>query len=212
MTRQSPQQPRIDVKTKLELNNLDREFRARRNQVFHNHLARTIRLASPLLIDACTKDELDEAVWRMKPETNWPDGGEPRATVRGWSAKSRRYDRQRMVALNRLTGESFAALDQLALRMTQNTMHMIFRIGSISIVTSGRGGCLSIPRLVDDGHLSELEGATLDRAIALPIITDRPYVILSVVQAPADHSTLIQFEAAPVEWWVPWGRPWEVLF
>lgn len=212
MTGRSPQRPRIDVKTKLELNDLDREFRARRKQVFHNHLARTIRLASPLLINACTKDELDEAVWRLKPGTNWPDGSEPRATVRGWSAKSRRHDRGQVAALNHLTGESVSGLDQLAFRMTPNTMHMMFRIGSISIVTSGRGGYLSIPRLLDDGHLPELVGARLDCAVALPIVTDRDYVILSVVPAPTDCSILIQFEAAPVEWWVPWGRPWEVLF
>jgi hypothetical protein len=212
MKRRHMHREMLDPITKSELGELERDIRKRRKRVFQNHLARTIRLASPLLLDACTKDELDEVVWRMEPGDSWPNRRGQRATIRGWSARSRRHDRGHMVAMNRLTGEGFAVLDLLTLRIGRNAMHMAFRIGTISIATFGRGGCLTMPRPLDDGPLPELVGAPLDSVVALPIVTDRPYGIVSVLPVPMERSVLIQFDAAPTEWSVPWARPWDVPF
>lgn len=203
---------RIDGPTLVELKALDVEVCARRTQIFRNHLARTIRLASPLLVEACNPKELDDAVWRAKPSSDWPNGHEQRVTMRGWSAASRRHNRRRTHAFNELTGESFEILDKLAVRIGRSSVHMSLSMGSISIVTSDRGGYLLLPGVIEAEHRLELIGATLDRLVELPITARRPYSIMAIVPSPEAGTTLIKFGAAPVEWWVPWARPWEVPF
>ena len=198
--------------TRLELATLALEVRARRVQIYRNHLARSIRLASPLLIDACTSQELDEAAWRVKPSRHWPQGPDGRIAVRGWSAVSRRDDRKRVSAVNRMTGERFEVLEKLVLRMGSNTAHMMLSVGSLSIVTRLRGGILSLPGVLADAERADLVGATLDRAVEHPILVGRPYPIVEVPRPRSARMTLIRFEAAPVEWRVPWARPWEVPY
>ena len=202
----------IDESTRLELATLALEVGARRVQIYRSHLARSIRLASPLLIDACTSQELDEATWRVKPSADWPHGPDGRIAVRGWSASGRRHDRQRVRAVNRMTGERFEMMDKLVLRMGANTAHMVLSIGSLAIITRRRGGILSLPRVLGDAERVALVGAMLDRAVEHPILVGRPYPIVEVAPPRSARMTLIRFEAAPAEWRVPWARPWEVPF
>lgn len=212
MTERRGPQARIDAPTLAELKALDVEIYARRTQIFRNHLARTIRLASPLLVDACEPKELDDAAWRAKPGWDWPNGREQRVMVRGWSTASRHRFRKRTQAFNELTGETFEVLDQLALRIGRSSVHMSLSIGSVCIMTSNRGGFLMLPGLIETEHRQGLIGATLDRLIRIPITAQRPYSIISIAPSPKAGTTLVRFEAAPVEWWVPWARPWDVPF
>ena len=198
--------------TRRELAALNIEFRARQLQVFRSHLARSIRLASPLLLDACTPQELDEAVWRVKPNERWPLGADARVMVRGWSVKSRRYDRERVIAVNRVTGERFEVMDHLVVRIGINAAHMMLRVGELSIVTRERGGVLSLPRGLGSAERAACIGATLDTTVEHPILTGQPYSIIKATSPPGTAMTLLKFVAPPVEWRVPWARPWEVPF
>lgn len=212
MTGDVGRRPFMHESTRRELAALNIEFRARQLQVFRSHLARSIRLASPLLVDACTPQELDEAIWRVKPYEHWPHGPDARVTLRGWSATSRRYDRERVAAVNRVTGERFEVMDQLVVRIGRNAAHMMFRIGELSIITREGGGVLSLPRGLQPAEREGLVGATLDMTVEHPILMGRPYSIIEATRPPSSDMTLLKFVAPPVEWRVPWARPWEVPF
>ena len=60
---------RADLKMMRELGQLGSDTEGERLRIFRDYLASTICLASPLLLDACKPDELDEAFWRLRP--NW---------------------------------------------------------------------------------------------------------------------------------------------
>ncbi|MEC3950136.1 hypothetical protein [Sphingobium sp. HWE2-09] len=212
MNGEAARRTRIDESTRLELATLDLEVRARRLQIYRSHLARSIKLASPLLIDACTPQELDEAAWRVKPSPHWPQGPDGRIVVRGWSASSRRYDRQRVNVVNRTSGERFEVMDKLVLRMDRNTAQMVLSSGSLVIMTKQRGGVLYLPRALVESERVDLLGAMLDRAVEHPILVGRAYPIVEVPPPHSRRMTLVRFLAPPVEWRVPWARPWEVPF
>lgn len=202
----------IHQATRLELAALESEVRARRLQIFRTHLARTIRLASPLLIDACRPEELDEAVWRVRPTERWPHGLDPQVVLRDWSAWTRRRDKNCIHSSSRPAGDSFFGMDQLVLRIRSNGAHMLFQVGSIALVTAGGGGYLSLPYALDNDQRTGLIGATLDSVFKHPIATDRPYPIVGISPHETSSMTLLRFEASPVEWHVPWARPWEMPF
>ncbi|HEX7820250.1 MAG TPA: hypothetical protein VF463_06485 [Sphingobium sp.] len=177
-----------------------------RLRVFREYLARTVRIASPLLLEACRPDELDEAVWRLRPGTRWPSSPVSRIMVRGWSAKSAHYGPVTVEAVEAGTGERYAVMDKLALVVGDRSAHMILAVAGLGIRTNDRGGRLLMPRLLDFDERDQLVGAPLDMAVRHPILNDRQYIIAGVESSVQLLQTQVDFLAPPEEWRVPWAR------
>jgi hypothetical protein len=63
--------------------------------------------------------------------------------------------------------------------MGRHTANMLLEIGPLSIHTGHRGGCVFIPQALDERQCAKLVGAPLDRVVALPLVSERPYTIIS---------------------------------
>ena len=61
------------------------------------------------------------------------------------------------------------------------------------------------------GMRARLLDGQLDQAIGHPAFDEQPDMMRSIRFDDQRNRTLLRFAAAPVEWRVPWARPWEVL-
>ena len=80
---------RADLKMMRELGQLGSDTEGERLRIFRDYLASTICLASPLLLDACKPDELDEAFWRLRPNPCWPKRSRVQTRINGRQCESR---------------------------------------------------------------------------------------------------------------------------
>ena len=86
-------------------------------------------------------------------------------------------------------------------------MHMAWQLGDMSITTHDRGGGLLLPRALGDDERTLLVGAMLDNVFQHPLTSAKPYSITAVLPPVGNRATIIEFDAAPTEWRVPWSRP-----
>lgn len=174
-----------------------------RLDVFRQHLGERVRLASPLLLDACDAEDLDDAVEHLVPDAAWPD----RLLVRislppncaGISGRGRVYDV--------VNGKLSPTADRLCVRIEDRSVHMTLRFGAICLTTADWGGRLVLPGMRSIRERDEWVGARLDHVFQHPIVNHRQYSITSARQDAKCIKTVVEFAAPPVEWRVPWSRP-----
>ncbi|MEO7469113.1 MAG: hypothetical protein ABIV36_19020, partial [Sphingobium limneticum] len=152
-----------DRQAAADLRLLDREFAARRLQIFRTCLARRVCLASPLLLDACNRRKLDEALWGMRPAIDWPDRPEVDLVIRGRSRR-RRNPTNAEAAPGPSKGQAGdLVMDYLSLRIADRSAHMIMRFGGLAVHTTDLGGRILTPPLDAWIDQRELIGSSLDR-------------------------------------------------
>ncbi|MFZ2995540.1 hypothetical protein [Sphingobium sp.] len=195
-----------------ELSRLKEQDEQQRLRIFRDCLARNVCLASPLLLDATKAEELDRANWRLRPGPAWPLRGRVQSLVRGLSGGGRPPGPSEFVIVDEHTGETVQVMDQLVLRMTRRSAHMSLRIGQIVIRTEDDGGVLSVPHLLDPAESDAITGISVDAILRHPILIGKSYPIIRVRAARERPRSLIDFAAPPMEWFVPWNRPWDVPF
>lgn len=195
-----------------ELGQLGSDTEGERLRIFRDYLASTICLASPLLLDACKPDELDEAFWRLRPNPCWPKRSRVQTRINGRQCESRHGQKMGFKAIEMDTNQQFGAIEQLVLRVSPPSAHMVLKIGSLVLRTQDRGGSLSIPRHLTSAESEALFYAELDAVFGHPICDGRYYPIVGVKRAIRQPRSLIEFAAAPQEWRVPWARPWDIPF
>ncbi len=207
-------EPVIDDQLAADLQQLRTDVEERRLRMFRDFTARRVCIASPLLVDVCRPGkpsepgELDDAIWRMRPSARWPLTPVSTHSIRGWSAKSCASGQFR-VKVSFLGGTAIELPDRLVVCVTDRAVHMVLAIGPGSIRTSDNGGVLSLP-----GHMSvrmraRLVDGPLDQAVGHPAVDNQPYMIRSITVDDQRNRTLLRFAAPPVEWRMPWARPWE---
>lgn len=201
-------EPVIDDLLAADLVELRAHVAERRLRMFREFTTRRVRLASPLLLDVCRPGELDDAAWRMRPNDQWPLMPVSLHSIRGWSAKASAKGPYR-VAVSFLDQDPIEVADRLTLRVTDRSAHMTLVIGRGSIRTMDTGGDLMLPGLMPREQRDVLVGGPLDRVVRHPAVSDRPYVIGAASVDERRNRTLLRFAAAPVEWRMPWARPWE---
>lgn len=206
MTAGASRYPQLSEATRLELKALAQEIDARRLQIFRKHLSRTIRLASPLLIDATTPAELDEAVRQLRPSRAWPAGSDIRKMVRGWHRIGVRRKGERLFNFDKLIDRAFGSGDRLAIIVGRRGMHMAWEAGGTSITTHDRGGALLLPHALGEDERKDLIGSSLDEVFSHPLTIDRPYAITQILPPVGSRATIVEFSAAPEEWRVSWCR------
>lgn len=190
----------------VDIARLEREMHDRRRNIFQHHLAETIRLASPLLLDVCRPGELDEAVCRLSPGRRWPNPISTRIPIRGWSSRSAHYGPFMIETIDMDSGERLAVMDRLVLRMTERSAHMIQVVGATLIRTTDDGGSVLLPTVLSPSRCEEIFGAPLAHLISHPAIIGRPYTVVAAVPDLARKRTRVEFAAAPEQWRVPWAR------
>lgn len=198
-------EPVIDDQLEADLLDLRQHIAERRVRMFRDFTARRVRLASPLLIGACRPGELDDAAWRLAPNPRWPLHQVTSYTVRGWASRSSR----RGPYLVQRPGSAGASADRLVLRITDRAAHMVLAHDQASVRTDDDGGHLLVCGEMSERDRQGLIGCPLDRVFPHPAVEEQPYIIQRTALDEARHRTLIRFAAAPVEWRMPWARPWE---
>ncbi|MCC4254745.1 MAG: hypothetical protein AB1431_01220 [Pseudomonadota bacterium] len=202
-----------DRQAAADLRLLDREFAARRLQIFRTCLARRVCLASPLLLDACKGRKLDEALWGMRPAIDWPDRPEVDLVIRSRSRRRGHPTTQVDTSLGPSGSKAGdLVMDHLALRIADRSVHMIMRFGGMAVHTTDLGGRVLTPPLDSWVDKRELVGFSLERILKHPVAEGRDYWILSVEPTLSGRVTIVEFKAAPIEWRVPWARPWDPIF
>jgi hypothetical protein len=108
-----------------------------------------------------------------------------------------------------MSGAPEPVADRLALRITDRAAHAVLSVGRSAIHTDDNGGRLAVLGLMPADERRDLMGRPLDRVFHHPAVVGEAYVIQLVELDEARNRTLFRFAAAPVEWRMPWARPWE---
>lgn len=195
-----------------ELSRLSASSAGKRLQIFRECLSRNICLASPMLLRACRPDELDEAVWGLRPPHGWPLHGRIRIKVRGLEGRHSRHGPVGYLIDDERTGQRIEIMDQVALRLSWRMAHMTLKVGEAVVSTKDDGGQLSIPRALGPSEGRALEGRPVESVIDHPALAGATYTITGARPGLIPSRSLIDFAAAPEEWRVPWRRPWELPF
>lgn len=203
-TRGHGSEPVIDDELAEDLLELRQHIEERRMSMFRDFTARRVRLASPLLIDACRPGELDDGAWRLAPGSQWPMHQISSYTLRGWSARSSRHGPYRF----ELPDKSRFVNDRLVLRVTNRAAHMVLVVDRAAVHTNDSGGMLALPSLVPSDARRSLIGSPLERVFHHPSVAEQPYIIQTAEPDEVRRRTMFRFAAAPMEWRVPWARPW----
>lgn len=193
-----------------QLAKIRNEMEWQRLQVFRAYVGRRICLASPLLLDACRDSELDQVAWRARPSRMWPRRMTTHHTVRGWSTKGRTYRPVRVELVGAAGQAPVTVADQLVLLLTSRAAHMVLRLGSSVVRTHDDGGLLVIPGLLTSERCDELVGTALDSAFPHPLGQGWNYRLKSAKPDEPRRRTVCEFEVPPIEWRLPWARPWDV--
>jgi hypothetical protein len=216
MTDGHPQRPRrmfshaartLDPDLEGVLDDLRADVARRRLNVFRQHAARRVRLASPLLLDACWSDELDQASWRLRPTPRWPTVPTVQTFVRDPS-----HVPVRSCVPSRNAEQSGPARfpfehDVILLRVSHRSAHMVLRNGDAAMHTADFGGRLCLPWLLASDRCAAFVGGPLDRAFPHPAAYSKDYVVQSATPDVARMRTVLMFTASPIEWRMPWARP-----
>lgn len=186
----------IDPNLAADLDRLESEMADRRRRIFRAYAGRSVCLASPLLIDCCTAFELDEAAWRLRPPPAWPNVSHVDRFIRRPSAR-----------LSRLRGRNPG---WRLLRLTQRSAHLVVSELGFVLGTNDAGGTLSLEAQLTADAQERLLGASLFDACPNKLFRARPYRIMEVRRDFRRGRTVIDFAVPPVEWRLPWNRPWHL--
>ena len=96
----------------------------------------------------------------------------------------------------------------LRLRLTDRAAHMILRVGDASLATSDDGGMLSLPWLLPEEEREMMVGGPLDRVFEHLATIRGDYIVRSASVDASRGRTMLALTAAPLEWRLPWARPW----
>ena len=202
-----PHRPVRDPELASKLARVDREAARMRQNIFRMHAGRNVCLASPLLVDACRPSELDAAAWLIHPTRHWPERPTLRTMVRGRSMRGSAFSPVR-VAVTGPDGKGAIVSDMLCLCLTDRAAHMILRVGDASLATTDDGGTLSLPWLLPEEERAIMVGGPLDRVFEHLATVRGEYVVRSATIDASRGRTVVSFAAAPLEWRLPWARPW----
>lgn len=175
--------------------------------VFRQHTSRRIRLASPLLLDACRREDIDEASWRLRPPARWPTLPTAQTYIRTQVVDHDQYPANQVVDGSDRLPVFRVGCDVIILRLSDRSAHMVLRNGHTSLRTDDFGGCLLLPGILAADRREALVGGELERAFPHPAARQQGYVIKSADIDTAQGRTVIVFSADPIEWRMPWARP-----
>ncbi|WP_068094090.1 hypothetical protein [Novosphingobium rosa] len=187
------------------MHELRREFSAHHLGIFREYLVNRIRLASPLLLDAVRPSRLDEVIMKLIPPGDWPVRLDVDAVILSGSRRHRRSG-----GLASPDGTDLAdhlKVERLVLRFAGRSAHMTMRLGSMSLHTSDQGGRIVAPGIGSKARHRDLIGRELFSVFRHQVAEGMPYRIVKAESSACEKVTIVEFEARPIEWRVPWGRP-----
>ena len=200
-----PDGSQADGRLLADLERLRADVARRRLRIFRSFLARQVRIASPLLVDACGVVALDDASWRLRPPLRWPRRLASHVVVRSPAIDG--IGRVRMVD-GVVVARPLGGGDRLVMRVAGRSAHMLLRAGPALIGTDDHGGRLRLPGCLSPAQARGLIGSQVEDVYLHAITLDQPYTITAVVADPVGIRTMIEFHAAPIEWRPPWARRW----